>query len=69
VAIALGAGDDLMDVGVDNVASDFAVFQGQVRIDGGAGVDTLHYLPVSLGGTRFNVLAVAPIITTVESVL
>src|SRR5207244_4363579 len=61
--IALGAGDDLLDVGIDHDVNDFAVFNGMVRVSGGSGVDT-----VALGGPRGNLLA-ALVTTMAELVL
>jgi hypothetical protein len=69
LAVALEAGDDLFDVGIDNDLNNFAVFNGQVRVDGGAGTDTLHYLPMSLGGTRANVFTQELIATAAEVLL
>ena len=69
VTVNAGAGYDRVLVGLSGDANDFAEFLFPVTVNGGAGIDQLFAAPISLGGTRFNIFTVAPVITGFEVIL
>lgn len=66
VTINGDAGDDQVSVGLANDVNDFAEFLGTLTVRGGAGLDTIRFKNVALGGTRFNIFAVTPSVSTFE---
>jgi hypothetical protein len=66
VTINADAGADLIKVGLDADANDFARFLLGFTINGGIGLDEARYKNGAQGGTRNNVFSVAPALNSVE---